>query len=164
MNEAAEKATGIAMADAELADALRMWFDNDRKWCGGDAPFGKWLLAVAESAGEAVGRDATPDDVVAALRVNATGDGFAKSLKDESVGRGFEAEAYSYVGEGVVHSNVFLNGGDEDSVKAEAEAIAARFREAGYAAEAVCEHPDNDTVFGGSTVFASIDFALYRGK
>lgn len=150
-----------AMMSAPLRKALKEWFNRK-----GDCPnpeitdFGKWVENLADiQAGEIHDdRQVTVDNLVAALKVDAIGDGNAIRFARDAEKDGWNTDTACYVEEGVVYASVWLSGKDDaKATEKKADEIGEEFRKIGYAVDVLVDEEDDKEV----AVHASIALPLF---
>ena len=142
----------------ELASVLKVWYRRNFK-LNPTVNYAAWERGLTIDLASNV-PEATVENIVAAIRINAIGDRIACRLSRKAELEGYDTDINCYVEEGIVYANVWVHGKTADGNKAKADEIAAEFRKEGYAAEVWVDELDSKDV----TVNAQIDFPLYVGK
>lgn len=154
----AQAAKTAALQDGVLEVALRIWFAKK-----GSCPdpeitdFEEWVEKRCDDMAGCIEDSNSPMCIAKALRVNALGDELAMYTAMVAQSEGFNTDINCYVEDNIVYANVWVSGKTAEQNKAQAEAIAKIFRNAGYSAEVWVDEVDDTDV----TVNAQIDFPLY---
>jgi len=154
----AQAAKTAALQDAVLEVALRIWFAKKGSCPDSEiTDFEEWVEKRCDDMAGCIKDSDSPVCIVKALRVNALGDELAMHTAMVAQSGGFNTDINCYVEDNIVYSSVWVSGKTAEQNKAQAEAIAKIFRNAGYSAE-VWVDEENDT---DVTVNAQLDFPLY---
>ena len=124
--------------------------------------FWRWVEVRLDDLAWQIGKDKLPSeckaaDLVEALRVNAMGVALAKECEAGAEKKGFKSDINCYVEDGMVYVSVYVGGKTSEEGWKEAEAIAAKFIEKGYATDVYHDDEDETEVF----MAAVIDFPIY---
>ena len=148
-----------AMMSAPLRNGLKEWFKKKGACPDPEVKdFVEWVERRLDYLAGHMGEcRITVDSLVTALKVQAVGDVNALALAEEAKREGWETDTNCYVEEGVVWASVWLSGKDAKATEKRADAMAAKFRDLGYATDVWVDEEDDKDV----TVNACLDFPLY---
>ena len=143
-----------------LRAALKEWFAHK-----GSCPdpeilnFEDWVGRRIDDMADAIHDDSLVNvaNLLAALKVQAIGDGLAIAEARKAEKKGFLTDTNCYVEEVIVYASVWLKGKRLAETDNMAELIAQKFRAQGYATDIWIDEEDDTEV----TVNAYIDFPLY---
>ena len=148
-----------AMMSAPLRNGLKEWFKKKGACPDPEVKdFVEWVERRLDYLAGHMGEcRITVDSLVTALKVQAVGDVNALALAEEAKREGWKTDTNCYVEEGVVWASVWLSGKDAKATEKRADAMAAKFRDLGYATDVWIDEEDDKDV----TVNACLDFPLY---
>lgn len=148
-----------AMMSAPLRNGLKEWFKKKGACPDPEVKdFVEWVERRLDYLAGHMGEcRITVDSLVTALKVQAVGDVNALALAEEAKREGWKTDTNCYLEEGVVWASVWLSGKDAKATEKRADAMAAKFRDLGYATDVWIDEEDDKDV----TVNACLDFPLY---
>lgn len=135
-NEIMAKILNLLDTDRRLKDAMREWFVQDGGEPSDEARFKARCELQLIFAAIGIGKEnETPEEVIAAMRVNCLGVKEVEKIRKALEAKNYETDMTHYVEEGTVSVGLYIEG---EEAEMEADRAADYLRDKGWDAEVCC--------------------------